>query len=157
MKGDIMASRSSPFPSLKTTGDDKHDMEVYIEDLVDYCVMHNWYDPAKESAEEKWTKPDKAMACLRASLSPAARTIYKYSLGLTEEDQKKPHLVLAALTEFNVASIGEFRLRAHERPVNRWLSIRNASRQTDRQRPQASRCFTNRGQLERSGRSCEML
>jgi len=59
-----MASRTSPFPSLKTTGDDKHDMEVYIEDLVDYCVMQNWYDPAKESDEQTWTKPDKAMACL---------------------------------------------------------------------------------------------
>ena len=68
--------------------------------------MHNWYDPAKESAEEKWTKPDKAMACLRASLSPAARSIYKYSLGLTKEDQKKPYLVVAALTEFYGASIG---------------------------------------------------
>ena len=80
-------------------------MEVYIEDLVDYCVMHNWYDPTKDSAEEKWTKPDKAMACLPASLSPAARSIYKYSLGLTEEDQKKPHSVLAALIEFYGASI----------------------------------------------------
>ena len=40
---DIMASLSSPFPSLsiKTTSDDKHDMEVFTEDLVDYCVMHN--------------------------------------------------------------------------------------------------------------------
>ena len=101
-----MASPSSPFPSLKTTGDDKHDMEVYIEDLVDYCVMHNWYDPAKESDAEKWTKPDKAMACLRASLSPAARSIYKYSLGLSEENQKKPHLVVAALKELYGASIG---------------------------------------------------
>ena len=101
-----MASPSSPFPSLKTTGDDKHDMEVYIEDLVDYCVMHNWYDPAKESDAEKWTKPDKAMACLRASVSPAARSIYKYSLGLSEENQKKPHLVVAALKEFYGASIG---------------------------------------------------
>jgi len=95
-----MASPSSPFPSLKTTGDNKHDMEVYIEDLVDYCVMHNWYDPAKECDEEKWTKPDKGMACLQASLSPAARSIYKYSLGLAEENQKKPHLVVAALKEF---------------------------------------------------------
>ena len=101
-----MASPGSPFLSLKTTGDDKHDMEVYIEDLVDYCVMHNWYDPAKERDEEKWTKPDKAMACLRASLSPAARSIYKYSLGLTKENQKKPHLVVAALKEFYGASIG---------------------------------------------------
>ena len=30
----------------------------------------------------------------------------KYSLGLTEEDQKKPHLVLAGLKEFYGASIG---------------------------------------------------
>ena len=59
-----MASLSSPFPSLKTTGDDKHDMEVYIEGLIGYCVMHNWNDPGKESAEEKWTIPNKAMACL---------------------------------------------------------------------------------------------
>ena len=59
-----MALPSSPFRSLKTTGDDKHDIEVYIKDLVDYCVMHNWYDPVKEGDEEKWTKPDKAMACL---------------------------------------------------------------------------------------------
>lgn len=92
-----MASHSSPFPSLKRTGDDKHDMEVYIEDLIDYCVMQNWYDPAKETEAAKWIKPDKAMACLRASLSPAARSIYKYSLGLTEENQKKPDLVVAAL------------------------------------------------------------
>ena len=70
-----------------------------IEDLVHYCVMHNWYDPANESAKNKWTKPDKAMACLRASLSPAVRSIYKHSLGLTEEDQKKPHLVVAALNK----------------------------------------------------------
>jgi len=59
-----MASPTSPFPSLKMTGDDKHDMEVYIEDLVDYCVMQNWYDPVTESDEQKWTKPDNAMACL---------------------------------------------------------------------------------------------
>ena len=44
-----MASPSSPFPCLKSTGDDKHDMEVYIEDLIDYCVMQNLYDPEKET------------------------------------------------------------------------------------------------------------
>ena len=68
--------------------------------------MQSWFDPSKESAEQKWTKPDKAMACLRASLSPAARTVYKYSLGLSETDQKKPHLVVAALREHYGASIG---------------------------------------------------
>ena len=50
---------------LKSIGDDKRDIEVYVEDLIDYCVMNNWYDSTKESDAEKWTKPDKAMACLR--------------------------------------------------------------------------------------------
>ena len=57
-------------------------MEVYVEDLVNYCVMQNWHDVSKDSKEQKWIKPDKVMACLRASLSPAARVVYKYSLGL---------------------------------------------------------------------------
>ena len=47
---------------LKSTGDDKRDIEVYVEDLIDYCVMNNWYDSTKESDAEKWTKPDKAMS-----------------------------------------------------------------------------------------------
>ena len=38
-----MASSNLPFPMLKSTGDDKRDIEVYIEDLIDYCVMNNWY------------------------------------------------------------------------------------------------------------------
>ena len=46
------------------------------------------------------------MACLRAALSPAARAVYKYSLGLAEDDQKKPHMVLRALREYYGASIG---------------------------------------------------
>lgn len=100
-----MAS-NTPFPEFKTTGDDKHDLETYIEDLTDYCIMQNWFDPSKETDALKWTKPDKAMACLRASLSPAARTVYKYSLGLDEADQKKPHCVVAALREYYGASVG---------------------------------------------------
>ena len=100
-----MAS-NTPFPEFKTTGDDKHDLETYVEDLTDYCIMQNWFDPSKATDAEKWTKPDKAMACLRASLSPAARTVYKYSLGLNEADQKKPHCVVAALREYYGASIG---------------------------------------------------
>ena len=71
-----MAS-NTPFPEFKTTGDDKHDLETYIEDLTGYCIMQNWFDPLKETDALKLTKPDKAMACLRASLSPAARTVYK--------------------------------------------------------------------------------
>lgn len=59
-----MASVNLPFPTLKSTGDDKRDIEVYIEDLIDYCVMNNWYDSSKETDVEKWTKPDKVMACL---------------------------------------------------------------------------------------------
>ena len=47
-----MAS-NTPFPEFKTTGDDKHDLETYVEDLTDYCIMQNWFDPSKESAEQK--------------------------------------------------------------------------------------------------------
>ena len=38
-----MAS-NTPFPAqFKATGDDKHDVEVYIKDLIDYCIMQNWF------------------------------------------------------------------------------------------------------------------
>ena len=66
---------NTPFPEFKTTGDEKHDLETYTEDLIDYCIMQNWYDSSKETDEAKCTKPDKAMAYLRASLSPVARTV----------------------------------------------------------------------------------
>ena len=72
-----MAS-NTPFPQFKTTGDDKHDVEVYIKDLIDYCIMQNWFDPSKETEAARWTKPEKAIACLQASLSPAAIAVYKY-------------------------------------------------------------------------------
>ena len=68
---------NTPFPEFKTTGDEKHDLETNFKDLIDYCRVQNWYDSSKETDEAKWTKPDKAMACLNASLSPAARTVYK--------------------------------------------------------------------------------
>ena len=67
--------------------------------------MQNWFDPSKESGC-KMEKPEKAMACLRASLSPASRAVYKYSLGLLAEDLAKPHLVINALREYYGASIG---------------------------------------------------
>ena len=100
-----MAS-NTPFPEFKQTGDDKHDLETYIEDLTDYCIMQNWFDPSKETDALQWTKPEKAMASLQASLSPAARTVYKYSLGLDKADQKKPHCIVAALREYYSTSIG---------------------------------------------------
>ena len=68
---------NAPFPEFKTTRDKKHDQETYIEDLIDYCIMQNWYETSKEGEAAKWTKSDKAMACLRASLSPAVGTVYK--------------------------------------------------------------------------------
>ena len=95
-----------PSRRLKTTGDDKHDVEVYIEDLIDYCIMQNWFDPSKETEATGWTKPEKAMACLRASLFPATRAVYKYSLGLSEQDQSKPHMVINTLKEYYGASTG---------------------------------------------------
>ena len=63
-------------------------------------MMQNWCDTSKESEAAKWTKPDKAMACLTASSSPAARTVYKYILGLSEANLKKPHSVVSALREY---------------------------------------------------------
>ena len=68
--------------------------------------MQNWFDPLKETDAQKWTKPEKAMARLRASLSPTARMVYKYSLGLDEANQKKPHCVVTALREYYGFSIG---------------------------------------------------
>ena len=50
---------NTPFPEFKMTGDDKHDLETYIEDLTDYCIMQNWFDTSKETDAQKWTKPDK--------------------------------------------------------------------------------------------------
>ena len=101
-----MATINLPFPIFKSTGDDKRDMEIYEEDLRDYCTRNNWYDPSKQSEAEKWVKADKAIACLRSSLTPSARTVFKYSLGLSEAEQKKLHLVLQALREYYGASIG---------------------------------------------------
>ncbi len=44
-----MAS-NTPFPKFKSTGDDmyKHNLETNIEDLTDYCIMQNWFDPSKK-------------------------------------------------------------------------------------------------------------
>ena len=97
---------NTPFPEVKTTGDEKQDLETCNDDLIDYWIMQNWYDSSKETDEAKWTKPDKALACLRASLSPAASTVYKYSLDLSEADLKKPHGVVNALREYFGASNG---------------------------------------------------
>ena len=96
-----MAS-NTPFLQLKTTGYDKHNVEVYIEDFI----MQNWFDPSKETEAVRWTKPEKAMACLGASLSPAARAVYKYSLGSSEQDQSKLHMVINAMKEYYGPSIG---------------------------------------------------
>ena len=100
-----MAS-NTPFPQFKTMEDDKHDVEVYIKDLIDYCIVQNWFDLSKETRAARWMKPEKAMACLRASLSPAARAVYKHSLGISEQGQSKPHMVINALKEYYGASIG---------------------------------------------------
>ena len=51
---------NTPFSEFKTTRHEKHDLETYIDDLIDYCRMQNWYDTSEESEAAKWTKPDKA-------------------------------------------------------------------------------------------------
>ena len=58
-----------PFPIFKSTGDDKRDMEIFEEDLKDYCTLNNLYDPSKSPEEERWIKTDKAIACLRACVT----------------------------------------------------------------------------------------
>ena len=69
-------------------------MEIYEEDLIDSCTLNSWYELSKQNEAVQWVKADNAIACLRASLTPSARTVFKYSLGLSEGEQKKPHLVL---------------------------------------------------------------
>ena len=59
-----MAEMASKQFKTVTTTDDKHDVKVNI----DYCIMQNWFDPSKETEAANWTKPGKAMVCLRASL-----------------------------------------------------------------------------------------
>ena len=64
------------------------------------------------------------MACLREALSSAARAMYKYSLGLAEDDQKKPHMILNALREYYGASIG---LSGEQQKLLRLLQNENES------------------------------
>ena len=134
-----MAS-STPFPESKITGDDKHDVEVYVEDLTDFCIMQSWFDPSKETDATKWTTPEKAMAYLEASLSPAATACYKYSLDLSEDDQKKLHIVINTLRVYYGASIGvsgerkKFLrlLQSENEPVASWETrIRNQASQCE--------------------------
>ena len=49
------------------------------------------------------------LAYLRASFSPAARAFYKYSLELSEQDQRKPHTVINALKDYGaiIGVLGE--------------------------------------------------
>ena len=69
----------------------------------------------KETDEAKWTMPNKAtcMACLRLSLSPEARMVYKYSLSSSEAYLKKPHSVVNGLREYYGASVGTSFLLLH--------------------------------------------
>lgn len=101
-----MAASNTLFSCFKTTGDAKHDIQIYIQDLGDYTVMQNGYDSSKRTEVQRRIKTDKAITCLGTSLPPAARTIYKYSFGLSDEDQKKPHLAIDVLRKFYGASIG---------------------------------------------------
>ena len=111
--------------------------------LKDYCTLNNWYDPSKSTEEERWIKTDKAIACLRACLTPSARTVYKYSLGLSKAEQKKPHSVLQALREYYGASIGVLGeqqkflrlLQQDDESITSWESrIRNQSAQCEYER-----------------------
>ena len=69
-------------------------------------MMQTWYDTSKETDKGKWTKLDKAMTCVKVSMSAVARTEYKYSLSLSKADLKKPHSAVRTLRECYGASIG---------------------------------------------------
>ena len=75
-----MAVSNTLFPCFKTTGADKQDIEIYIEDLGDYCVMQNWYDSSKETEAQRWIKLDKAIACLRGCLHETGTNSDRYEL-----------------------------------------------------------------------------
>ena len=135
-----MAASNTPFPCFKTKGDDNHEIDIYTEDLRDYCVMQNWYDSSKQTEVQRWTKPDKAITCLRASLPLAARAIYKYSLELSDKDQKKPHLVIDVLRKFydtNIGVSGERQkflclLQEENEPIASWEArVRNQGAQCE--------------------------
>ena len=83
---------NTPFQEFKTTGDEKHDLETCIEDLIDYCIMQNWYDTSKEIDDAKSTKPGKAMA----------RTA-------SESDLKKAHSVVSTFKGLCILSYFEHR------------------------------------------------
>ena len=81
-----MDASNTPFPALRRQAMINMTSTSTRKILRDYCVMQNRYDSSKETEAQRWTKPDKAIACLRASLPPTARAIYKYSLGLSDDD-----------------------------------------------------------------------
>ena len=89
---------NTPFPEFKTTGDEKHDLETFIVDLIDHYT---------ENAELVRCIKRKRIKLIKLwhtlSLSPAARTVYKCSLALREADLKKSHSVAR---EYCGASIG---------------------------------------------------
>ena len=80
--------RITRFPEFKETVDKKHDMESF-DRLLHHAKLVRSIARATDAL--KWTKSDQAMVCRGTSLSPAARAVSKYSLGLDEADQNKPH------------------------------------------------------------------
>ena len=80
------------------------------------------------------------MTCLRASLSPAARTVYKYNLGLSEADLKLPPSVVSALCYgASVKVSGERQkflrlLQQENEPIASWeMKMRNQAAQCEYQ------------------------
>lgn len=82
---------NKPFPEFKTTRD-----EPDIEDLI-YRLLRNvklvrYIERSRQSqARSGRGQVDRAMECLRASLSPVTKTLYtcKCSLGLSKADLQK--------------------------------------------------------------------
>ena len=73
---------NTPFPQLKTTGDGKHDVEVYIEDLIDYCIMQlvrsvqgNRSSEVGETTEGDGMSSSIVISCSQSSLQIQFRII----------------------------------------------------------------------------------
>lgn len=69
-------------------------MELFVD-------SEDWY-----AQDGVINEPPEVLAEKGLLLLSAARAIYKYSLGLSEQDQSKPHMVINALKEYYGASIG---------------------------------------------------
>ena len=93
---------NTPCLEFKTTGDERHDLETYIEDLIDYCLVQNWYDISKENEAAKWTNHDSRIR-KNSNHDPRGKKLPKHAsrkkvkgtlLSITEADSEQVKFIL---------------------------------------------------------------